>query len=561
MTRLDWKWLFRSHILERGWYYANDGSVTDLVKTEDSISAVVRGSEYYKVRIMYSGSEIIDGYCSCPYAAKGEWCKHMAAVLYLADSGEISDEAFVQSDQDTDIQSMKEIIEAADRKDIEELLIHLAVQDDRIGSFIRTNLRTGKPFDVRQVEREIDEVFYTYSDRSGFIDYHSAMAFESDLNDLLRNRIGTLIDNGCYMDAFRASMYAYTKLGNWDIDDDGEIESISSTCYELWQDIVTGCEPEERERIKEWFKKHSDDGTVIDYMEDILQDFLKYELASEDELGEIRNDIEEKIKNSNGQTETPRIFTAYNGYSFDAIELRNILARRLGATEEEIEEYMREYMSFRSVREYFIKKAREQGDTEEEIRLLILGKEFEKGSEYAMRSYSRRLIELYASNKDKKAEKLERKADLLANQGASIEDYKTYRAMCSDEEWTEECLKIIDSRKDIDKRCEFLAEEKMKEKLFSTIWEQKNKLGLVNKYCFALADEYSEEILGFYATFVSGLAEAACNRSRYDELNRYLMRMLQLPCGKERVSHLALEWIEKYPTRKVMREMLQRYRQ
>ena len=71
---LNWKGLFRSHILERGWDYASDGSVTDFVKTDDSIAAVVQGSEYYKVKIRYSGSEITDGYCSCPYAAKGEWC-------------------------------------------------------------------------------------------------------------------------------------------------------------------------------------------------------------------------------------------------------------------------------------------------------------------------------------------------------------------------------------------------------------------------------------------------------------------------------------------------------
>ena len=48
---LNWKGLVRSHILERGWDYASDGSFTDFVKTDDSISAVVQGSEYYKVKI------------------------------------------------------------------------------------------------------------------------------------------------------------------------------------------------------------------------------------------------------------------------------------------------------------------------------------------------------------------------------------------------------------------------------------------------------------------------------------------------------------------------------
>ncbi len=99
---------------------------------------------------------------------------------------------------------------------------------------------------------------------------------------------------------------------------------------------------------------------------------------------------------------------------------------------------MRKYMSFRSVREYFLRNARQSGDTQEEIRLLTLGKELEKDSEYKMHSYSRRLIEIYTLNNDKGAEKLERRTDLLTNQGADIEDYRAYRAMCTEQEWPEE---------------------------------------------------------------------------------------------------------------------------
>ncbi len=293
----NWKGLFHSHILERGWNYAYDGSVTGLVRTADSISAVVQGNEYYKVKIMYSGNKITDGYCSCPYAAKGEWCKHMAAVLYLADSGMTSDGSFTLSDQDSDTQSIKEIIESADRKEIEELLVYLANQDNLRESFIRSNLVKRTSSDIKQIEKEIDGVFSAYSDGAGFIDYHSAMAFER--------------------------------------------------------------------------------------------------------------------------------------------------------------------------------------------------------------------------------------------------------------------LRIIDSRNDIDKRCELLADENMQKELFDTIWDQNEKLILINKYGFALSEAYSEAILDFYSAFVSKLAEAACNRSRYDELSRYLMRMAQFSGGKERVRQLAWDWITLYPTRKVMVQMLE----
>ncbi len=67
--------MFRSHILERGLEYAREGNVTNIIKDSDCINATVRGSEYYSEKIIYSGDKLIDAYCTCPYAAKGEWCK------------------------------------------------------------------------------------------------------------------------------------------------------------------------------------------------------------------------------------------------------------------------------------------------------------------------------------------------------------------------------------------------------------------------------------------------------------------------------------------------------
>lgn len=83
---MNWINHFEPHILERGWEYYRSGAVEHLVKAENKVEAVVRGSEYYKVKIVYHRDEIKETYCSCPYAAKGYPCKHMAAVLYAADN-------------------------------------------------------------------------------------------------------------------------------------------------------------------------------------------------------------------------------------------------------------------------------------------------------------------------------------------------------------------------------------------------------------------------------------------------------------------------------------------
>ena len=81
----DWEYLFKPHILERGRQYARQGAVANIVIKEDQIEAIVAGSENYKVILREEGKFTGDAYCSCPYAAEGHLCKHMAAVLYVAE--------------------------------------------------------------------------------------------------------------------------------------------------------------------------------------------------------------------------------------------------------------------------------------------------------------------------------------------------------------------------------------------------------------------------------------------------------------------------------------------
>ena len=78
-----WKDLFREHILARGEMYYYDGAVQDLEKTEHGYHA--RGGGHgrtTKWTSKWKTGQICEMYCTCPYAADGNNCKHMAAVLY-----------------------------------------------------------------------------------------------------------------------------------------------------------------------------------------------------------------------------------------------------------------------------------------------------------------------------------------------------------------------------------------------------------------------------------------------------------------------------------------------
>ena len=60
----DWEDLFQGKILERGWDYYIEGKVGKLEVTDERISAVVKGSEYYYVDIDLKQGEIKEMYCS-----------------------------------------------------------------------------------------------------------------------------------------------------------------------------------------------------------------------------------------------------------------------------------------------------------------------------------------------------------------------------------------------------------------------------------------------------------------------------------------------------------------
>lgn len=72
-----------SQNFERGDSYYRQGAVRDTVRQSDQLIARVEGSQYepYEVRITLAQSGIGVARCTCPYAAGGNMCKHVAAVL------------------------------------------------------------------------------------------------------------------------------------------------------------------------------------------------------------------------------------------------------------------------------------------------------------------------------------------------------------------------------------------------------------------------------------------------------------------------------------------------
>lgn len=70
--------------IERGRAYADGGRVADLVEDGDRLTALVHGSEDYRVELVASA---MSWFCDCPVGASGAFCKHCVAVAIAAEGG------------------------------------------------------------------------------------------------------------------------------------------------------------------------------------------------------------------------------------------------------------------------------------------------------------------------------------------------------------------------------------------------------------------------------------------------------------------------------------------
>ena len=82
---MNWSHLFNSTIRTRGRQYYRSGAVGTIQKNGNIYTAAVKGSRSYRVSITIQKDSVTQMSCTCPYAAGGSRCKHMAAVLCKLD--------------------------------------------------------------------------------------------------------------------------------------------------------------------------------------------------------------------------------------------------------------------------------------------------------------------------------------------------------------------------------------------------------------------------------------------------------------------------------------------
>ncbi|MBE7726293.1 MAG: hypothetical protein E7244_18355 [Enterocloster citroniae] len=556
----DWKSLFRPHILARGLDYYESGAVEALERTGHGFHARVEGTEDYEVDIWIKDNRIHDMGCSCPYALGGEYCKHMAAVLYEAEEGagrEVSDKTWEERYQDSR-KELRDVIQGIPEEELRRILENMALEDESLRNRILTRYSaTINLGQMVKLKKEIEDIAYRYSDRYGYVDWESAGGYISEMESFLYDKVQAVIEKGCYMQAFELTNQVFATIGNQDMDDSaGGTDMVADACYKIWQQILEKCGEQDKNKMRSWFEKHQADGTVIDYMEGYIGDFLMNEFHDRELLQKKMEELDQQIEKRGESTDCGKCYSSYRGFENNILKRLQIM-KVLGASEEEIGQYRKKNRRFAAVRMLEIEEFIQAGKNRDAVRVLMESKELDRKSPVWVKEYSQKLIELYKQmHMDK-----EYKEELLFQVFFCVQDSLAHIAklkeVCEPKEWEQNRERLLECPSGQSIKLPLLVSEKMFERLLDEVISS-GSIYMMDQYEKVLKKAYPDRMMAAYAAYVKGQAEIVSDRRRYKELMAYLKKIASYPQGRETAGEIAREWRMLYKRRTAMMDELRK---
>lgn len=573
---MNWQKLFASHILERGYDYYCDGAVENIEIGRDDIRADVVGTEDYEVEISLNDGKVTDMYCSCPYAAGGNNCKHMAAVLYewtadIMDEDEPEDTDNEDMDNDADAESMdlfepavtvcdykkksaavEKLVTSAERDIVQAFLVSVLAEDKKLLLRFRNMVnKCATKEDVEDYFEQIDEIADRYLGRDHFINYYQAYDFMLELEEIIDKDVRRMIDNGSHISAFHVMNHIFVLLGNVDMDDSGgETSMLAEQIYQLWLELLTKVNAQDKRKMFIWFTTHMD-GSVIDYLEEYIEQIIMEEFKEpeyeQDKLSFMEEMIEKAEKKDSGWSRDYAVGKWTVTY-LKTLEEKN-------APEDQLEEICKKYWNNSWVRRYYIDRYFEKKEYDRVLQVLDESIELDKAYRGQVLEYIQKKKEIYRLQGNKSAY-IEQLWKLVLEQSAGdLDIYKELKAQYSEKEWLikrEELFKKLPPNAHIDR---LYKEEKLYDRLLAYVLKSSG-LYAVQSYENVLKKEYPKQILSKYQGEVNKMASCTGNRKHYADLVALLRRMKRIKGGSEIVETIVEEWKIKYRNRPAMMDEL-----
>ena len=541
MKLYDWKSLFAPHILKRGKAYYDEGLVTIEKIGEEEITAAVEGSELYEVQIWVDHGRVDGMDCTCPYAADGNACKHMAAVLFEAEDVNFADM------QATDARSREELEQAItklSKEDAQKLLLELAKTYPDAGEFVLLHSAKQLPSSAAtKWRRKLKDLENRYSDRSGFVDYYNATAFTDELEALLNSAIPDMVQAGLLEEAFHRVCDVYLTATNVEMDDsDGGLGMLIGCCEEHWEDILTHAGQDLSSKLYQWFSEQCDEEP-----HGFIEPFMLHAFRDEDSLRRNLAYIDNKIKSSKD----------------DSWQLMNYVRQKLSFMEEmnlpraEIDRVIQQYYRFPDVREHLIERALSEKRFDDSIMLLEESKEIDNDAHFGIDRWCKRLIALYRELDREDALKNELLFFLTHCMQRDLEYVDALKGLTDEAAWPELRETLLQSPSMTPVLNLLLESEELYDRLLENI-QKTGSITALDQFTDTLPPYYPDKILAMNLEFLRKEMQRANNRKHYYTLIQRLKTLRKYPCGKPEAKKLADEWSAAYPRRSSMLDELKK---
>jgi uncharacterized Zn finger protein len=241
---------------ERGAGYAADGRVKRLKVEREEVTATVRGTQPYRVRLWIEDGELAYS-CTCPVAADGLFCKHCVAV------GLVMHEAATgahPAGRRRAVDHVRTYLEGLDKARLIDLVMSQAGDDELLRGRLEVEAARarGATADLKDYRRIIRQVITP----RGFVDYRSMYDYTRAVDDLV-DSLSDLLAAGFGTQVIELSEHALACLedasGNVD-DSSGRLSDIKARICGLHHEACVAAQPDPvalAERLFEW-ELHSD---------------------------------------------------------------------------------------------------------------------------------------------------------------------------------------------------------------------------------------------------------------------------------------------------------------
>lgn len=555
---MSWCDFFQMQVLDKGFAYYQEKRVKNYKADDACIQANVRGSEEYDISINLVDENIGEMKCNCPYAQEGNYCKHMAAVLFFMEGQKGADETkekignMIQPSVSEN--TIYQMTKNADETVVKEFLAAILENDEKL--FHRFKLLVMSEIsneDVKQYKRQINLIFNRYSGRDKFIDYYHARGFISELEGFLNEDIQGLLKAKQYKETFELTNYLFLKVSKQAMDDsDGGIGLLTDICWGIWEDVLEYCGEKLKKEMFHWFVKHLD-GSLIDYMEEHLESFLFAHFNEKQFLDDKLKLIEQKLQLYDEETGSWSGSYYRGKWTLRYLELLKVQ----NVSQEKIWDYCKAHLDLHEVRDFYIEELFKHNNTEEAIEILKDGKEKEKGYRGLVHKYSLRLKELYKQTGKTKEYEEEIWSLLSHYKQENTKLFKELKSLFSKDVWEEKREIVFKNTPDHANLCDYYVEEKLFDRLLKTVIEHKG-LYYLSSYEKHLKNMYPAELLSKYELEIKDMADSASNRGAYQELVSILKKMQSYPEGSMLVKEIVETWQTLFKRRPAMMDELRR---